>query len=212
MQAQRAAVVAAISGVLVMASGTVGFGLGRETAPAARPEVAQKGGGSDAAASISSTGSSRGSAGGGTAPAGTVAADRVLAMPYPGPDFPGFPPYPGQAASGDGLHAVGVAYEQTDDPDAKPGQDLVRQAFAEAAKQAQELAAASNVTLGRLVAVSDVKQTQPSYKGCVEPLAGGAPEGRAVEPDTGTNPPEPAPECNPGYYVISWVFVRYEIA
>jgi hypothetical protein len=207
MKTKRAAIVAAISAVLVTASGTVGFGVGRETAPTA-PSMAAEGTADGAVARAA--GGSTGSAGNGSGPAAGIAADRAASMPYPGPEFPGMAPYPGMASTADGLHAVGVAYRQTADPDAKPGQDLVAQAFQDAVKQAEELAAASKVTLGKLVAVSDVEQTQPFYRECVQPLSGVA-EDKPAEA-TVTIEPAPAPECTPSYHLIAWVFVRYELA
>lgn len=206
MQGKRVAFVGAISGLIVMASGAVGFGLGRGTDTPEAPAVAQ--GQADATLSGGSSGSV-GSAPGSIEPAVGIAGDRAVGA-FPGPDFPGLPPYPGQGPTGDGLHAVGVAYKQTGDADAKPGPELVKQAFADAVKQAQELAEASGVKLGRLLSVSDIRQTQPWYEPCGADPATGVAEDKGS--DTPTILPAPAPPCDPSYHVMAWVFVRYEIA
>lgn len=206
MKRTKAAIVGAISGLLVLASGTVGYGIGRDDRGTA-----------DLAGSARSTpeqtvASTSVAMSGAPAPAVALADGSArLSMPYPGPDFPGLPPYPGQAPESNGVHAVGVAYRETKDPKAKPGQDLVRQAFEDANRQARELAEASGVKLGKLVAVSDVKQTQPFYRACVDPAAGATPE---AKPPAGSEPKilsAPAPDCSPMWYVVAWVFVRYEL-
>jgi hypothetical protein len=211
MHGRRIAIVGAISGLLVMASGTVGVGLGRDAGPATAA-VAAGGVGDTGTAGVPGVAASSAPAMG---PAVGRAASREI-LPYPGPDFPGLPPFPGQTPAGDGLHAVGVAYRQTDDAKAKPGQDLVRQAFEDAVAQAKELAQASGVKLGTLIAVSDIEQTQPYYRACVDPLAHGGAESKPVPSDTPAILPAPVPgsppDCSPTYFVVAWVFVRYAIA
>jgi uncharacterized protein DUF541 len=209
MHGRKVAIVGAISGLLVVASGTVGFGLGRDAGAAATVPPAADGQGEGATAGMVAS----------SAPATGIAVGQTASkgiLPYPGPDFPGLPPFPGQTPTGDGLHAVGVAYKQTEDAKAKPGQDLVRQAFEDAVEQAKELAQASGVKLGTLIAVSDLEQTQPYYRACVEPLAGGGAESKPAAPDSPTILPAPVPgsppDCSPTYYVVAWVFVRYGIA
>jgi uncharacterized protein DUF541 len=208
----RVAIVGAISGLVVLASGTVGFGLGRDGGPTTGIPSGTAGGGpagSTAAAGVASVAS--------VAPAVTtgVAAGRAAA-PFPGPDFPGLPPFPSQAPEADGVHAVGVAYRQTDDPGARAGRDLVRQAFEDATSKARELADAAGVKLGTLVGLSDVKQTQPFYKECFKPLQAPGAEAKPAAPDTPLDAPSilpaPVPDCSPTWYVVAWVFVRYELA
>src|SRR5438093_1791968 len=209
------AVVAVVAGTSVLASGTIGFALGRDgnRAPAA---VAATNGrapeGAVAAASVATTATEPAASAG-------MAAGRA-ALGSPGAEFPGLPPFPAQAPETDGIHAVGVAYRKTDDPNAKPGQDLVRQAFDDATTQARQLADAAGVKLGKLVALSDVKQTQPFYNACVTPLAG--PKANDLPSAPVTNPalgdeaspapsaptilPVPAPgsppDCSPTWYVL----------
>jgi hypothetical protein len=207
----RGAIVAVLSGVTVLASGTVGFGLGRDGGRAGRALTATEGRAPEGTVAAASAATATATAP--PAPAG-VATGRAVAG-YPGADVASLPPFPAQALEADGVHAVGVAYRQTDDPDAKPGQDLVRQAFDDATRQARELADAAGVKLGRLVALSEVKQTQPFYKACVTPLAGRKAEASPPR-DTPTILPAPAPgsppECSPEWHVVAWVFVRYELA
>ena len=220
MKGKRAAIVGAISGLLVLASGTVGFGIGREGSRT--PQVTEVAGAAGSAPQGVVAGT--GVAAVGALPAqppdavAVAPAPGKIAMPFPGPDFPGLPPYPSQAPEADGVHAVGVAYRQTDDPKTKAGQDLVQKAFEDASRQAQELADASGVKLGKLVAVSDVTQTQPFYRACVEPLARDKIETKPSAPkvpDAADAPailPAPVPDCSPTWYVVAWVFVRYELA
>lgn len=206
MQGKKVAFVGAISGLIVMASGAVGFGLGRGVDTPRSPTVtAPETGTTTGAGSFSSSGS----APAGIGPAAGMAADRAIG--YLGVDFPGMPPYPGQAGTADGLHAVGVASKQAPGADAKPGQDLVKQAFDDAVEQARALADASGVKLGRLLSVSDVKQTQPWYKPCAtDAVARGVPEDKGSSGDTPAILPAPVP-CEPDYHMVAWVFVRYEI-
>lgn len=206
MQGKNVAFVGAISGLIVMASGAVGFGLGRGVDTPRAPVVgAQETGATMGAGSSSSVGSAPAA----IEPAAGIAADRAIG--FPGVDFPGMPPYPGQAGTADGLHAVGVASRQAPGADAEPGQDLVKQAFDDAVKQAQALAGASGVKLGRLLSVSDVKQTQPWYTPCAtDVVARGVPEDKGSSGDTPAILPAPVP-CEPDYHVVAWVFVRYEI-
>lgn len=213
MKRTKAAIVGAISGLLVLASGSVGFGLGRDGGQAA--EMAGSAGSTPQGA-VAATGAATVGA---DAPAALSApvrgvAGKIATMPFPGPDFPGLPPYPAQAPDSDGVHAVGVAYRQTNDSGAKAGEDLVRQAFEDASRQAKELAGASGVKLGKLVAVSDVKQTQPFYRACVDSLASSNAEAKPPAPIASDTPailPAPIPDCSPTWYVVAWVFVRYEL-
>ena len=206
MQGKKVAFVGAISGLIVMASGAVGFGLGRGVDTLRAPAVTARETGTTMGAGSSS---SVGSAPAAIEPAAGMAADRAIGT-YPGVDVPGMPPYPGQAGTADGLHAVGVASRQAPGADAEPGQDLVKQAFDDAVKQAQALAGASGVKLGRLLSVSDVKQTQPWYKPCANDAVARVPEDKGSSGDTPAILPAPIP-CEPDYHLVAWVFVRYEI-
>ncbi|MGH2690577.1 MAG: SIMPL domain-containing protein, partial [Actinomycetota bacterium] len=170
MQGKKVAFVGAISGLIVMTSGAVGFGLGRAgvtpEAPAVTASETDTTMGPDSPSSAGSAPAAE--------PAPGMLADRAIT--YPGVDVPGMPPYPGQAGTADGLHAVGVSSKQAPGADAKPDQDLVKQAFDDAVKQAQKLAGASGVKLGRLLSVSDVEQTQPWYEPCATDAVGRVPQ------------------------------------
>jgi Protein of unknown function (DUF541) len=221
----RMAIVAAVAGLSVLASGTIGFALGRDGNHAGTAVAGTNGRAPEGAVSAADLATTA------TRPAASAGmAAGKAAVGFPGAEFPGLPPFPAQAPESDGVHAVGVAYRKTDDPNTKPGQDLVRQAFDDATTQARELAGAAGVKLGKLVALSDVRQTQPFYNACVTPLAGpkandlGSPP--VMKPGLGDEAspapsapailPAPAPgsppDCSPTWYVVAWVFVRYELA
>ncbi|MGH2722241.1 MAG: SIMPL domain-containing protein [Actinomycetota bacterium] len=206
MQGRKVAFVGAISGLIVMGSGAVGFGLGRGVDALRTPAVkASETGTTMGAGSSPSVGSTPAA----IEPAAGITVDRAIGT-YPGIDFPGMPPYPGQAGTADGLHAVGVASKEAPGADAKPGQDLVEQAFDDAVEQAQVLAGAAGVKLGRLLSVSDVRQTQPWYKPCTTDPVAGVPEDTGSARDTPAILFAPTP-CEPDYHMVAWVFVRYEI-
>ena len=225
MKRTRMAIVAVVAGVSVLASGTIGFALGRD----GTREQTVVAGTDGRAPGEKVAGASAAVVATAPAPSAGMAAG-TTAVGSPGAGFPGLPPFPAQAPETDGVHAVGVAYRKTDDPNAKPGQDLVRQAFDDATTQARQLADAAGVKLGRLVALGDVKQTQPFYNACVTPLAGpkadDLPSAPPAKPALGneSNPapsaptilpapvPSPPSDCSPAWYVVAWVFVRYELA
>jgi len=170
-------------------------------------------------------------ANGGSAPGfapGVPTSGNAIAQPYPGPGpfEPGLPPFGQAGATADGLSAWGVAFKETTDANAQADAALIKSAFQDAQKKADELASASGIKLGKLVAITDYTQAQPFYGGklCPQPELGrpaGPPLGLA-QPNGSTGSgsgtvapaqpvaPVPAP-CQAQRYVIAWVLVRYQI-
>jgi hypothetical protein len=179
----------------------------------------------------------QGSAVQGSAPAyngSSGATASSLAYPYPG--FGAFEPGPPpnfSGTSGDGLTAWGVAFRQTPDTNAKVDAALIKSAYQDAQKRAQDLAAATGISLGKLVAMSDYTNAQPYFdKACLVQGGGAVPPGKPVMPpsgapgggsssngstSSGTVIAEPAPAiapapCAQSRYLVAWVTVRYAIA
>jgi hypothetical protein len=144
----------------------------------------------------------------------------AIAQPYPGngPFQPGPPPFGQSGVAGDGLSTWGVAFKATSDPAAQPDADLIKSAFRDAQKKAENLASATGLKLGKLLAISDYGQDQPYYTGCIQPLqpkssvpsgssAPRAPQGQAqIVPDQ----PVPSP-CQAQRNLVVWVLLRYQI-
>jgi hypothetical protein len=164
---------------------------------------------------------------------GVPSSANTILQPYfgPGPFQPGSPPFGplGQVgASGDGLSAWGVAFKETVDANAQPDASLIKSAYQNAQKKADELASAAGLKLGKLVAITDYTQAEPYYnKLCVQPEMGrpqavppaaqGAPKGTGSgSTGTGTvvpvEPPQPVPApCQAQRYLVAWVLIRYQI-
>ena len=137
---------------------------------------------------------------------------------------PGFPPF-GQGGSGNGIGAWGVAYKEVQSDSAQPDAALIKSAYQDAQKHAQDLASAAGVKLGNLLALDHWGANQPWYGECkVGPASGkpvpatgngstgseGAPERVAPAPPIAQ--PVPAPQCQEKHYVVVWVMARYAIA
>jgi hypothetical protein len=154
----------------------------------------------------------------------------AILQPYPGPGpfQPGSPPFGQVGASGDGLSAWGVAFKETADATAQPDAALIKSAYQDAQKKADELASATGLKLGKLIAITDYTQAEPYFnKLCVQPELGrpqagppaaqGAPKGTGSGGSgTGTavpvEPPQPVPApCQAQRYLVAWVLVRYQI-
>jgi len=138
--------------------------------------------------------------------------------PAANPPFkPDYPPF-GQPGGGNGLGAWGVAYKETSDSSAKPDAALIKSAFQDASRHAQELATAAGVKLGAILALDDVAVNQPYYGDCVKaqelptnPPTGSGSSGSATgAPDKVA--PAPGPACQEKHYLVAWVMVRYAIA
>jgi hypothetical protein len=157
-------------------------------------------------------------------------ANSAILQPYPGPGpfQPGSPPFGQVGASGDGLSAWGVAFKETADATAQPEAALIKSAYQDAQKKADELASATGLKLGKLIAITDYTQAEPYFnKLCVQPELGrpqagppatqGAPKGTGSGGSgTGTavpvEPPQPVPApCQAQRYLVAWVLVRYQI-
>ena len=166
---------------------------------------------------------------------GAGVASSSLAYPFPGngPFQPGPPPNFNGGLSGDGLSAWGVAFKQTTDTNAQVDAALIKSAYQDAQKRAQELASATGVGLGKLVAISDYTNSQPYFgKPCFQPGVGigGPVQGKPVAPPNGSSgsggsssgssgsaiiQPAPAPvpaPCNQERYLVAWVTIRYALA
>jgi len=162
----------------------------------------------------------------GSAPSGTA-----IAQPYPGggPFEPGAPPFGQSGVAGDGLSIWGVAFKESSDPAAQPDANLIKSAYQDAQKKADTLASATGIRLGKLIAISDYRQNQPYFNGCIQPEQ---PKGSAPSGGSSTAPSVPAPQIGPGqveilpapasldtvsalcqgkYYLVVWVLLRYQI-
>jgi hypothetical protein len=217
--------------VLVLAVQALGF-TGFKNAGGSKGGAIQTGTNLPAAAAQNSSQSFTSDASNGAASAPTYATNgagvgqSAIANPYNGggPFQPGYPPfgYSNPGISGDGLSAWGVAYQKTTDQSAKPGADLIKAAYQDARKQADTLASATGLSLGKVLAISDFTLNQPYYTPCVQPLpaqgvpgaslqgqsgSAGAPTSTPVKPGI----PFPGPQCNADHYLVAWVMVRFAI-
>jgi hypothetical protein len=104
-----------------------------------------------------------------------------IAYPYPGigPFQPGPGPFGQGGVAADGLSSWGVAFKETTDANAQPDAALIKSAYQDAQKKAQNLASATGIQLGKLLAISDYGQNEPYFdKACIQPEVpnpGGAP-------------------------------------
>jgi hypothetical protein len=172
---------------------------------------------------------------------GNASTSASIAYPYPGgggPFQPGPGPFGQGGVAGDGLSSWGVAFKEASDANAQPDAALVKSAYQDAQKKAQNLASATGLQLGKLLAISDFGQNEPYFdKACIQPelpnpadavpAPGTAPKttpgssgasGSGISNSgtaTGTviaGPPVPVPgTCVQKHYVVSWVLLRYQI-
>jgi hypothetical protein len=105
---------------------------------------------------------------------GTASTSASIAYPYPGgggPFQPGPGPFGQGGVAGDGLSSWGVAFKETSDANAQPDAALVKSAYQDAQKKAQNLASATGLQLGKLLAISDFGQNEPYFDkaSCIQP-------------------------------------------
>jgi hypothetical protein len=152
------------------------------------------------------------------------------AIAQPAPEyFPGGPPFADGGVGADGISAWGVAFREVADPTAQPDAALIKAAYQDAEKRINDLASATGVKAGKLVAMTDHTINQPYFKPCIESSGGPAlgkpvPGAAAGEPGaTGSGsapgattiapvPPQVAPcQANGSNYLVVWVSVRHAI-
>jgi hypothetical protein len=110
----------------------------------------------------------------GSAPSASIASP-YNAYPYPGgigPFQPGPGPFGQAGVAADGLSSWGVAFKETTDASAQPDAALIKSAYQDAQKRAQNLASATGLQIGKLLAISDYGQNEPYFdKACIQPEA-----------------------------------------
>jgi hypothetical protein len=175
---------------------------------------------------------------------GAAPTSASIAYSYPGgigPFQPGPGPFGQAGVAADGLSSWGVAFKETTDASAQPDAALIKSAYQDAQKRAQNLASATGLQIGKLLAISDYGQNEPYFdKACIQPetptpgvpgsapgavpsttpksQGGGGTSGSGIydsgNPVTGTAiavPPIAVPPCVQKHYVVSWVLLRYQI-
>lgn len=174
------------------------------------------------------------------APTNSAASGTSIAYPYPGgigPFQPGLFPFGQGGVAADGLSSWGVAFKETSDANAQPDAALIKSAYQDAQKKAQNLASATGLQLGKLLAISDFGQDEPYFdKACIQPeipipgAPGAVPNTTPKSPGGGGSsssgiydggnpatgiaiavPPVPVPPCVQKHYIVSWVLLRYQI-
>ena len=222
MRSRNLVILSAIAAVLAVAVfGTVGIGIyaGLTTKHSSKADVQS--------AVITGTppngGGYNGSSTSTVPAAGVPVADNgsAIAQPAPGAFYPGMPPFGTGGAVADGISAWGVAYREVSDPAAQPDAALIKAAYQDAEKKVSDLAAATGIRLGKLVAMTDYSNNQPYFKPCV--YSGGPAVGKPVPVPQGTSGSgsaagapttaiAPAPcQASSNSYLVVWVYVRHAV-
>ncbi|MGI8609860.1 MAG: SIMPL domain-containing protein [Candidatus Dormibacteria bacterium] len=224
MRSRNLVILSAVVAVLAVAIfGTVGFGIyaGLTAAHKPSPHGVVSGSAPEGVAGASGTTNTAAAPGGAALPVADSAANSsAIAQPAPGAFYPGMPPFGTGGAAADGISAWGVAYRQVSDPAAQPDAALIKAAYQDAEKKAADLAAATGIKLGKLVAMTDNSNNQPYYKPCIYPGGGPAlgkpvPQGASgagASAGAPTTTIAPAPcQANSNSYLVVWVYVRHAI-